>query len=592
MTEKFVQKTWSLDQLFSSVEGDEVNQAIEELQAHFEKFEEYRSILNDELSAEKLLEIFNHYDHGIRLLSRLVGYAQLRFSEDTQDQVVQAFLGKVRQLSAELENKTLFFNLWWKGLEDDVAERLIMDAGNFTYWLEQMRLFKPHTLSEPVEKVINLKDVNGVSAIVTLYASITNRYTYKLMEDGEEKELTRGELSVYYRHHDPDLREASYKELYRVYGEDAPILGQMYQYRARDWRSEQLDLRGHSSPMGVRNLGNDIPDDVVNSLLEASLANTSIFHRFFRLKARWIGMDKLRRYDIYAPVAKSDKTYTFNEAIDMTLDSFRQFDPQIADLAQSILDEDHLDSEVRVGKRAGAFCATLTPDLTPWVLTSYQGFPDDVATLAHELGHAVHSLLANRHPALTQSASLPLAETASTFGEMLLIDRLRALDTDPAVQRDLLFRQMDDAYATILRQAYFAMFERDAHDQIKQGASVDDISEMYLENLNNQFGNSLDLSDDFRFEWMAIPHIYNAPFYVYAYAFGQLLVFSLYKQYQHDADEFKPRFIELLASGGSDSPVSILERANVDVRSPEFWQGGYDVIDGILKELESLEVPA
>ncbi|MCH7586731.1 MAG: M3 family oligoendopeptidase [Chloroflexi bacterium] len=592
MSEKFVQKTWDLGELFHSMEGDEVNQAIEELQANFEKFEQIRHLLNDELDAQKLLEIINQYEQGIRLLSKLVGYAQLLFSEDTQDQVAQAFLGKVQQLSAELENKTLFFNLWWKGLEDEVAGPLLKSAGDYAYWLKQMRLFKPHTLSEAEEKVINLKDVNGVQAIVTLYSSITNRYTFKLMEDGEEKQLTRGELSVYYRHHDAELREASYKELYRLYGEDAPILGQMYQYRARDWRSEQMDLRGHSSPMGARNLGNDIPDDVVDSLLEACQANSSIFHRFFRLKARWIGMDKLRRYDIYAPVAKGDKTYTFNEAIEMTLDSFRQFDPRFADLAQSILDEDHLDSEVRKGKRAGAFCATLTPDLTPWVLASYQGRPDDVATLAHELGHAVHSLLSNHHTALTQGASLPLAETASTFGEILLIDHLRALDTSPAVRQDLLFRQMDDAYATIMRQAYFSIFEKDAHDRILQGAAVDDISELYLENLKNQFGDSLDLSADFRYEWLAIPHFYHTPFYVYAYAFGQLLVFSLYKQYRQDEGEFKPRFIELLASGGSDSPVNILERAHLDVRSPEFWQGGFDVIDGILKELESLEVPA
>ena len=592
MPKEILQKAWSLDELFPSVESDEVNQAIEELQVHFEEFEGYRSVLNDELEVQKLLEIFNQYDHGIRLLSRLVGYAQLRFSEDTQDQIAQAFLGNVRQLSAELENKTLFFNLWWKGLEDEVAEPLIKAAGDYAYWLEQMRLFKPHTLSEAEEKVINLKDVNGTQALVTLYSSITDRYTFKLKEDDEEKELTRGELSVYYFHHDPDLREASYKELYRVYGEDAPILGQMYQYLARDWRSEQLDLRGHSSPMGVRNLGNDIPDDVVESLLEACKVNSSIFHRFFRLKARWIGMDKLRRYDIYAPVAKSDKTYTFNEAIEMTLDSFRQFDPRFADLAQSIVDEDHLDSEVRKGKTGGAFCATLTPDLTPWVLTSYQGQPEDVATIAHELGHAVHSLLANHHTVFTQRASLPLAETASTFGEMLLVDHLRALDPDPAVQRDLLFRQMDDAFKTILRQAYFAIFEREAHDRIKQGATVDEISELYLENLKNQFGDSLDLSEDFRFEWVAIPHIYHTPFYVYAYAFGQLLVFSLYKQYQQDEQEFKPRFIELLASGGSDSPVSMLERAKVDVRSPEFWQGGFDVIDGVLKELEGIEVPS
>jgi oligoendopeptidase F len=582
---------WSLMELFPGEESAEIEQAIEELDAYISNFEEYRPRLTDEITADLLVEILDSYDVAIRKLSRVLGFAHLRFSEDTQDQGAQAFLGRMQQISAELQNRSLFFNLWWKALEDGIADRLMKDTGDYAYWLEELRLQKPYTLSEVEEKVVNLKDVNGVQAIVNLYTSITNRYTFNLTVDGEEKKLTRGELMVYYRHHDPALREAVYKELYRVYEQDAPILGQMYQYRARDWRSEQIDLRGHSTPLGVRNLSNNVPNEVVNSLLDACQSNASIFHDFFRLKARWIGMKKIRRYDVYAPVAESEKEYSFAEAVELTLDSFREFDPLFAEHAQKILDENHLDSEVRKGKRSGAFCATLTPDLTPWVLTNYQGTANDVATLAHELGHAIHSLLSNQHKALTQAASLPLAETASTFGEMLLIDHLRELDPDPGVQRDLLFRQMDDAYATITRQAYFAIFEREAHEMIKSGAAVDDISEKYLETLKEQFGDSLDLSDDFRFEWLAIPHIYHTPFYVYAYAFGQLLVFSLYKEYIHEGEAFKPRFREILAAGGSDAPVRILDKANIDVRSSEFWQGGFDVIADLLKQLEAIEIP-
>jgi oligoendopeptidase F len=297
-------------------------------------------------------------------------------------------------------------------------------------------------------------------------------------------------------------------------------------------------------------------------------------------------MEKLRRYDIYAPVEASDKTFPFDDAVHMVLDSFRTFDPRMADMAQQVFDDGHYDSEVRARKRGGAFCATVTPDLSPWVLQSYQGKADDVATMAHELGHAVHSMLAADKPSMMQQASLPLAETASTFGEMLLLDALLADDPDPSVERDLLFRQMDDNYSTIMRQLYFAIFERRAHAAIVNNASIDEISEIYMQTLQEQFGDSMEISDDFRHEWLAIPHFHMLPFYVYAYGFGQLLVLSLYEQFRREGDSFKPRYLSILSAGGSDSPARILERAGVDIYSAEFWQGGFDVIDDALRQLE------
>jgi oligoendopeptidase F len=237
---------------------------------------------------------------------------------------------------------------------------------------------------------------------------------------------------------------------------------------------------------------------------------------------------------------------------------------------------------------SGAFCATITPDLTPWVLLNYQGRPDDVATMAHELGHGIHSLMAQNHSTLTQHACLPLAETASTFGEMMLIDKLLVEETDETVRRDLLFRQMDDAFATILRQNYFSMFEKTAHDLVAKGAQVNELADAYLENLKSEFGDSVAIADEFRWEWVMIPHFYNVPFYVYAYAFGQLLVLSLYKQYQEEGDAFKPRYMDILAAGGSIAPMELLRKAGIEAATAEFWQGGYDVIDEMVTSLENL----
>jgi oligoendopeptidase F len=260
----------------------------------------------------------------------------------------------------------------------------------------------------------------------------------------------------------------------------------------------------------------------------------------------------------------------------------------VAVLAQRVFDANHLDSEVRKGKRSGAFCWSVTPSLAPWVLLNYQGRADDVATMAHELGHAIHSMLASDHSLFTFHASLPLAETASTFGEMMLIDSLLAQEGDESVRRDLLFRQVDDAYATILRQAYFALFERQAHAMVQEDATVEDLAQAYQANLNEQFGEAVALSDEFRWEWVSIPHIYHTPFYVYAYSFGQLLVFSLYQQFQAEGEAFKPRYLKVLSAGGSDAPERVLSEAGIDIHRVEFWQGGFEVIRGLIERLEAL----
>ena len=588
---KYKQEKWSLEDLFPDIDSPEMQDTREKLEGMVQNIESVRNKLAPDMAEGEFVKILDALDQAVRLVSRLYGYGILRFYGDTQDQKAQTYFGQVQQLLAEYENRTLFFTLWWKSLEDAQAERLMTASGDYQYWLEAVRLEKPYTLSEAEEKVINIKNVNGPKALYNLYESITNRYTFNLEVEGEVKELTRGELQTYVFNTDPDLRSAAYKELFRVFDQDAAVLGQVYQYLLRDWHSENLGLRGYTSPIAVRNLSNDVPDEVVDSLLKVCRTNAPLFQRYFQLKARWLGMGQLRRYDIYAAVVKTEKTYDYSEAAKMVFDSLHQFDPSLEKMAKRVFDERHLDGEIRKGKQSGAFSLTIEPGLTPWIKQSFQGQLNDLATMAHELGHAIHSMLAEHHTALTQSSSLPLAETASTFCEMLLTDHLLNEDPDPEVQRDLLFRQMDDAYATIMRQAYFAMFERSAHEKVHEGASVDDLSQVYFENLQEQFGASLDLTDDFRQEWVAIPHFFDRPFYVYAYTFGQLLVLSLYQQYLREGESFKPRYLEILAAGGSDSPARILDRAGIDIRSADFWQGGFDVLKTALARLEAIEIP-
>ena len=586
----FTQSPWSLNDLFPAYNSPEMKSAFDELDIKVVEFEALRPSLSPEMPLDSFLNAIHLLEAISRLANRIADFAGLSFSADTQDQVIQTFQSDIDSRMAIIVNRTLFFSLWWKSLEEEAAEQLMAVSGDYFYWLEEMRHFKPHTLTEAEEKVINIKDVTGFRAIINLYNTFTNRYVFHLEVNGETKELTRGELMVYVRSYDPDLRAKAYQELYRVYSQDGNILGQMYQTLVRDWHNENLDMRHFSSPMAVRNLANDIPDDVVDTILSVCQENTQVFQRFFQLKAKWLGMERLRRYDVYAPVVETEKMYPYGDAAEMVFDAFQRFEPRVSNLAHRVLEQNHLDSEVRKGKMSGAFCATVAPDITPWVLVNYQGKPDDVATLAHELGHAVHSQLAAEHTLFTFHPSLPLAETASTFGEMVLIDHLLKTESDASVRQTLLFRQVDDAYATVMRQAQFALFERQAHDLIQQGATVDELSNAYLENLHSQFGDAIEVADEFRWEWVSIPHIYLTPFYVYAYTFGQLLVLSLYQQYKVEGEAFKPRYLSLLSAGGSKSPGNILSDAGISMHSASFWQGGFDVIRGLIEQLETIPV--
>jgi oligoendopeptidase F len=587
-TYDFQQTHWQLDDLLAAHQGPEFEQVLADLEEGVSQVEGWRERLSPGLDEGAFVELLGLLKAVRERASRLGAYGALWFSADTQSQDALNYRGQIEQLLAEVQNRTLFFSLWWKALDAEPAQRLLAASGDDRYYLESLRRFRPHTLSEAEEKVINLKDLNGVDALNTVYSMITNGFTYKLEVDGEAKELTRAELSAYVHSPRAELREAAYRELYRVFGEQSAVLAQIYSHVVRDWGSENVGLRHHESPIAVRNLANDIPSPVVDTLLQVSRENVGLFQRYFRWKAGALNAERLRRYDIYAPVSESEKTYPFDQAAGLVLDTFDRFSPRLAAYARQVFVDGHLDAEVRKGKDSGAFCYGVLPGLAPWVLLNYTGKAQDVATMAHELGHAVHSLMASEHSVLTFHATLPLAETASVFSEQLLTERLLQEEPDVAVRRDLLVHALDDAYATVTRQAYFVLFERQAHDMIAKGATADELSAVYLENLEEQFGDAVSLSDEFKWEWISIPHLYRTPFYCYAYSFGQLLVLSLYQRYRQEGAAFIPTYLRILAHGGSQSPATILGQAGIDMASSAFWQGGFDVIGAMIDDLEAL----
>jgi len=525
----------------------------------------------------------------VSLERRLAGYAFLCFAEDTQDQAALSLQNRFDQLLASAENRLTFFELWFKDLPDGAAQRLIAASGDRRYFLESWRRLKPFTLTEAEEQVITLKDVDGIEALVTVYDMLTNALSFTLEVDGERKTLTEDEIVSFVRDPRAQVRAAAYQELYRGYLSQRAVLAQIYAHRVGDWHSEMIGLRKFATPISALNTMNDIPDPVVETLLSACRQNAGLFQRYFELKAGWLGLDRLRRYDIYAPLAPSARRYSLDQALDVVLGCFESFSPVLADAARRVLATDHLDSAPRPNKRSGAFCYAVLPELAPWVLTNFSGRGRDVSTLAHELGHAIHAVLAGDHSVLTFDAASPLAETASVFGEMLLSERLLAEEKDATARREILATMVDDAYATVQRQAYFTLFEQDAHRLLAEGKTADELAEHYWQNLTEHFGHAVELGDEFRWEWILIPHIYHTPFYTYAYSFAQLLVLALYQRYTVEGEAFKPKYLKILSYGGSASPATILAEAGFDMASRAFWQGGFDYIASLIDRLEETD---
>ena len=587
---------WQLTDLLPDAEDATVQAHLAELTAAVEQFEGQRAALEAFDKGEQdldLVPLMQQLEDISERMYILGAYGSLWFSADTQSEEALRYEGYMQQELTNLQNRVIFFDLWWKSLDDKQAAVLLPDPEqypDYAYSLQSDRRFCPFTLDEQSEQIINTKDANGMSSLITVFSMLTNRLEFTLEVDGETQTLTREELMQHAYSPDGARREEVYRELFRVYERENGILGQIYAARVRDWYSENVGLRSYSSPIAVKNLGNNVPDNAVEALLQVCQDNADLFQEYFRLKAQWLGLEKLRRFDIYAPLGGSDKQIDFGDAVDMVLETVGAFDSGVAAKAERVFRDGHIDSEIRKGKRSGAFCATVLPSQTPWILMNYTGRVRDVATLAHELGHAIHSLQAEDHSLLTQHAPLPLAETASVFTEMLLTDRLMQEETEPLVRRELLATAVDDMYATVMRQAYFVVFEKAAHEAVLQNKSTGDLSEIYRSQLAQQFGDAVDVDDIFAHEWLMIPHIYHTPFYCYAYSFGQLLVLALYRRYQQEGEAFKPGYLQLLAYGGSKDPDDILQEMGIDMSDPAFWQGGFDVCRDMIDQLKELEI--
>ena len=581
---------WNLDELVKNPDRTVFDQKLAKIESNAKRFEKIKKSLNPKISSGKFLRLLRDIENITEKSSVIGGYASLRYSENTQSDEATSLLTRITKFGSDIENRLLFFDLWWKKQVDEKnARRLIKSAGQFSEYLRFKRLLAKYSLSEPEERIINTLDVTGVSGLVKLYDKITNAYVYVVTVDGKKRTMNREQLTTLVRSKKAKTREAAYKSLFSKFSENKGVTGEIYQNIVLNWRDEGVGMRGFSYPIMIRNISNNVDNETAKILLDVCKKNSKIFQKYFLQKAKLLGMKKLRRYDLYAPRKSKikEKNYSYDKSVKLVLESLSKFSPVLSEDARGVFKKKHVDSVIRPGKTVGAFCSTPSPKITPYVLVNFTGKSRDVFTLAHEIGHAIHSISASGKSILVSDASLPLAETASTFSEMLLYDKLSETVSEQE-KKTMLSEKIDDFYATIGRQSFFTLFEIEAHKRIANSITVDEISKTYLHNLNEQFGSSVKVSEDFGIEWSCIPHFHHAPFYCYAYAFGNLLALSLFQRYKKEGKSFAPTYIEILSAGGSKKPEKLLRESDIDIAKPRFWQDGFDYIQDQVKELSKL----
>ena len=588
---------WDLTDLVEDSSTKKFAELVDDIKKRVKKFEDNRRILKPDLSISIFEGLVHKIENILQDVSTVNSFAHLKYAADTSSNDAAALVLQMEKLSSQVSNQTLFFDLWFKKeLDKNNVQRLI-DSISAVYreYLRHKRLIAKYSLHESEEKIINTLEVTGLSALIKIYDRMTNNFEFTVVKKIGNKKIiktfkNKEKLISLVRSPKAEEREYAYKALFKTYKKNSGVLGEIYQNIVTQWRDENISIRGFTSPISVRNIYNNIDDSTTDTLLSVCRQNAHLFYDYFLEKAKLIGVKKLRRYDLYAPISNSNiAKFTFKNAAKVVLDTFHKFDPRFGTYTERLFRENHIDSEIRNGKSGGAFCYTVSPQRTPYVLLNFDGMMRDVSTMAHEFGHAVHSMLASNKPILVSHAPLPLAETASVFGEMLLNEEIyKSLNRQK--KQIFLAEQIDDMYATIMRQAFFTIFEIEAHKHIvEQNVTIDNIANLYMNNLRNQFGNSIHISDDFKWEWLYIPHFFHTPFYCYAYSFGNLLVLSLYQQYGKEGKSFVSKYLKILSAGGSEKPETLLKDCGFDITEASFWQQGFDLIKMKINKLKEYE---
>ena len=581
---------WNLDDILKK---EEFEGLFDEVKIDAKILEKWVGKLKPTMSKE-LFEDFLNFDEEMSVKMARLGYLpNLMESINQKDSEAKFLRDKTEKLQLKISETAVKISMWLKGLREPIlddknAKRLFGVVKDLEYGLTYARDMVKHNLSEEIENLIINKDLNGIGTVCELREMMETEIEYSLKIGKKVKKIkTQSDLVALFYNPKAEIRKAAYIELLVKQKKNLHKFFAAYSAIVKDWGYE-AKLRKYESAIEVRNIGNDIPNEAVDELLKVCQINRDIFHKFFKWKAGELEKNKLERFDIYAPLDKIDKKIEKEKAINLVLTSFDKFTPKFGLYARQIIESQHIDWMPKKDKRGGAFCATIAPQIKPYILLNFTDKTRDVSTLAHELGHGIHSMYAQNHYSSAQHAPLPLAETASTLAEIILFEEILRQETNNKIKKSLLADKMADSYATILRQNYFVMFEKEAHEIIPNGIKMEDLSKVYLKNLKDQFGSSVKIDNIFQYEWSYISHIFDSPFYCYAYNFGELLALGLYKKYKEDKNLWLPRIENILTAGGSQNPQKLLLKNGIDIESKSFWNDSFEIIRGWQRELERL----
>jgi oligoendopeptidase F len=582
---------WDLDDLYPEPAEPAIERDLDAAEAAAARFaERYRGRVAS-LDAPSLAAAVGELEALLEPPGRAGAYAGLRFAADTSAPAHGALLQRVQERGSAIRNAVLFFQLEWVALDDARASALLASPAlaRRRHLLESMRRYRPHLLSEPEERILEELANTGERAWSRLFDEILAAARFPITLAGEAKELSEEEiLSLLY---DPDRerRRAAAAGLTAGLRRHARLLAFVFNTLVQNKATEDR-LRAYPDPLAARHLSNEIEPASVAALLAACERGYPTVQRYYRLKARLLGLSELADYDRYAPLGEARSHVAFEGARHIVLDAYRDFSPDMAKLAARFFERRWIDAELRPGKRGGAFSASTVPSAHPYVLLNYTGTLRDVMTVAHELGHGVHQSLAREQGLFEQDTPLTLAETASVFGEMLVFRRLLREETDPRTRLALLCGKLEDAFATVFRQVVMTRFEEKLHAARRSEGElpIERINALWLEANAPMHGDAVRLTDDYAWWWLYIPHFVHSPFYCYAYAFGELLVLALLRRYDEEGEAFVPRYLRLLRAGGSQAPAALLGELGLDVTDPRFWDGGLAVLAEMVSEAEKL----
>lgn len=578
---------WDLGDLYSAGDDPRLGKDLSESKQRAESFaSSYRSRIAT-LDAPALAQLLQEYEQILELSGKAGTFAYLHWSTNTEDPSRGALLQRLQEHSSRLQQQLLFFELEWAHVEEKRALEVMADPAlaHFRFWLTLARRYRPYLRSEAEEKILAEKAVTGRNAWVRFFEEIHSGARYTL--DGEELP----QQSILTKLYDSDriqrkrAAEAFTAGLQNMRRVNTYVFNNLLADKASDDR-----LRSYSTWISARNLANQIDDATVEALVQAVTGRYGIVVRYYNLKKKLLGLDELFDYDRYAPLPSANRRYQWQEAKQMVLEAYSGFHPEMGKIAESFFTKNWIDAAVRPGKRGGAYSHGAVPSVHPYIFMNFEGTPRHVMTLAHEMGHGVHQYLSRQQGILLADTPLTTAETASVFGEMLVFQKLMAAEKDPQLRLSMLVQKIEDTFATVFRQTAMNRFEEAIHTARRSEGELttDRFNELWMTTQKAMFEASVTLTDEYSIWWSYVPHFIHSPGYVYAYAFGELLVLALYARYQESGSSFSSAYLDLLAAGGSNWPEELVRPLGVDLNDPTFWDKGLGMIEEFVKQAEAM----